>query len=386
MSKKNKKENLMSILFKNKKENLMSILLMIIVSLLCFIGGTLSSRASASNNTSLLELSLEFIIFIVIFNFHMIIHEIGHLILGLLTGYEFVSFRIGSITVIRDNNKFKLKKFKIKGTGGQCLMMPKCESYEDCNYVLYNLGGIMLNAIVSIISAILYFTLNSNKYINLILVMIIIIGITVIITNGIPLKIGGVPNDGYNTLSISKDKFMKYCFYIQLKVNGLLYKGTRPKEINIEWFKTKEGVDLNNPLVVAIKCFEANYYHDKLEFDKAKKCYEEILDNAPKIIKLYEYEIKCELLFYEILNNNKEKVDELYTKELKAYIKATNCYITRKRLMYAYDLIILNDMKKAEKDFNEFEKLKKVYPAKGEIYSEEEVMKFIKENYNNIVV
>ena len=41
MSKKNKKENLMSILFKNKKENLMSILLMIIVSLLCFIGGTL---------------------------------------------------------------------------------------------------------------------------------------------------------------------------------------------------------------------------------------------------------------------------------------------------------------------------------------------------------
>ena len=99
---------------KNKEENLMSILLMIIVSLLCFIGGTLSSRASASNNTSLLELSLEFIIFIVIFNFHMIIHEIGHLILGLLTGYEFVSFRIGSITVIRDNNKFKLKNLKLK--------------------------------------------------------------------------------------------------------------------------------------------------------------------------------------------------------------------------------------------------------------------------------
>ena len=40
-------------------------------------------------------------------------------------------------------------------------------------------------------------------------VMIIITGIIVIITNGIPLKIGGVPNDGYNTLAIYKDRFSK---------------------------------------------------------------------------------------------------------------------------------------------------------------------------------
>ena len=57
------------------------------------------------------------------------------------------------------------------------------------------------------------------------------------------------------------------------------------------------------------------------EFDLAKEYYENVLDKTPNIIKLYENEIKCELLFYEILNENMEKVKELYTKELRNYIK-----------------------------------------------------------------
>ena len=257
-------------------------------------------------------------------------------------------------------------------------MMPKCESYEDCNYVLYNLGGIMLNAIVSIISAILYFTLNSNKYINLILVMIIIICITVIITNGIPLKIGGIANDGYNILAISKDDFIKYCFYIQLKVNGLLSKGIRVKDMPIEWFYLKDGTDLNNPIVTALKIMECGYYVDNLNFEAAQRCYEEILEKSTNIIKVYEYEIKCELLFFEILKGNIDKIEEIYTKELRNYIKATKFHISRKRLMYAYNLLVLKDKEKAEKSLIEFEKVKKSYPIKGEILMEEDVVNFIR--------
>jgi len=36
---------------------------------------------------------------------------------------------------------------------------------------------------------------------------------------------------------------------------------------------------------ISIKCIEANYYHDKLEFDKAKECYEFLLNYNPKIIE-----------------------------------------------------------------------------------------------------
>lgn len=369
---------------KGSKKSIFYICFSLVILLLGFFGGFLLTEKIEKSTVSLEESIFTIVLYIFIFYFEfiiqIIIHEAGHLIFGLLSGYEFISFRVGSITIVKEQGKFRLKKFKIKGTGGQCLMMPKTNNYEEINYVLYNLGGILMNFIASIICLLILMLLDTNEYIKVMLIEFILIGVICVISNGIPMKLGGIPNDGYNTISVSRDKFIKYCFYIQLKVNGLLSKGMRFKDMPIEWFHVKEGADLNNHLVTFLKIMEANYYQDKLDFNLAKECYENILDNAPNIIKLYENEIKCELLFYEILNGNMEKVDELYTKELRNYIKVTDCYISRKRLMYVYNLIVLKDKKKADKVLGEFEKLKKSYPIKGDIESEEEIMSFILDN------
>lgn len=366
---------------RNNKGIITGICFMVITSLVGFLAGYLSGRTGGKSNLSfdqiLFKIGVDLVIFIIVFIIQIIIHESGHLIFGLISRYEFISFRVGSITIVKADGKFKLKKFNIKGTGGQCLMMPKTNNYEELHYILYNLGGVLMNAIVSIVSAIILLSIDTNKYIEVILIAFIFVGIVCVIGNGIPMKISGIANDGYNILSISKDKFIKYCFYTQLKVNGLLYKGMRIKDMPIEWFYIKDGADINNPLVTSLKIMEANYYHDKLNFEMAKKCYEDILENSPKIIKLYENEIKCELLFLEILNGNLEKVEEIYTKELRNYIKITECYISRKRLMYTYNLMVLKDKNKADKLLGEFERVKKTYPVKSEIESEEEIIKLI---------
>ena len=124
-------------------------------------------------------------------------------------------------------------------------MMPKTNNYEEINYVLYNLGGILMNFIASIICLLILILVDTNQYIKVMLSEFILIGVICVISNGIPMKIGGISNDGYNTISISRDKFIKYCFYIQLKVNGLLSKGMRVKDMPIEWFNVKEGADLH---------------------------------------------------------------------------------------------------------------------------------------------
>ena len=62
---------------------------------------------------------------------HIIIHEGGHLLFGIISGYKFVSFRIASLTLVKED-KFKFKRYSIPGTAGQCLMDPP--EYNENNF------------------------------------------------------------------------------------------------------------------------------------------------------------------------------------------------------------------------------------------------------------
>ena len=55
---------------------------------------------------------------------HTVIHEGGHMVFGLLTGYRFLSFRVLSFTIVKKDGKLIRKKLKVPGTLGQCLMYP----------------------------------------------------------------------------------------------------------------------------------------------------------------------------------------------------------------------------------------------------------------------
>ena len=76
---------------------------------------------------------------------HVIIHEAGHLVFGLLSGYSFTSFRIFSFMWIKENGKLRLKRLSLAGTAGQCLMTPPELVDGKMPVVLYNLGGSIMN-------------------------------------------------------------------------------------------------------------------------------------------------------------------------------------------------------------------------------------------------
>ncbi len=68
-------------------------------------------------------LGMAAIMYLAIF-LQIILHEAGHLLFGLLTGYRFSSFRIGSFMWILQDGKIRFKRFSLAGTGGQCLLLP----------------------------------------------------------------------------------------------------------------------------------------------------------------------------------------------------------------------------------------------------------------------
>ena len=327
---------------------------------------------------SIWDVVLLFLLFIVGYFLQIIIHEAGHLIFGLLSGYHFLSFRIGSITLVHLNGTWQWKRFSIQGTGGQCLMIPPENREKDCPYRLYNAGGVIGNLIVSIFAALLFYLCNDIKYISYLSFGLMMSGIFIFLTNGIPMKIGGVGNDGYNIFQLEKDPIAKRGWYIQLKTNALLSEGKRMREFPFEWFEIEKNADFSNPIVASLKIQQGNWYLDSGEFERAKQCYEELMEPDLHLMEIYKKELECELLFLEIITTrNLKKIQRMYNKQLKDYIKATKYYISRKRLMYAYYKIMEKDVQKAAKSLVEFEKVAKTYPNLGEIRMERDLLKVI---------
>lgn len=324
------------------------------------------------------------IIFVAGYLIHIVIHEAGHLIFGLMTGYSFVSFRIGSFTLIKEDKKLKRKKFNIPGTGGQCLMMPPALKDDKYPFVIYNLGGVVMNLIVSIAGVLLVVFVEGMAFpLNSVLVLVSAGGIFAALTNGIPMKIGGIPNDAYNVFSMLKDKEARSAFYVQLRVNGLQSLGTRIKDMPLETFKLREDSDLYNPLNAAVRLIEYNWYLDNMDFDSAKECIDTFMPYIEKLIPLFRNEINCERMFLELVYNcDKDFIDDLYDESLKKYIKAAKFMIGKKRLLMAYEGFYNEDKDKVLKYYEDTKQLAKEYPVKGEADMELMLVEWIKERLN----
>ena len=89
--------------------------------------------------------AVSLVAFVTAATLQIVIHEGGHLVGGLLSGYRFVSFRIFNIALIRHKGRFALRRYSIAGTGGQCLLLPPDGNAGDIPLMLYNLSLIHIS-------------------------------------------------------------------------------------------------------------------------------------------------------------------------------------------------------------------------------------------------
>ena len=81
----------------------------------------------------------------------IILHELGHLIGGLLSGYRFLSFQAMGIVLVNDGGKLRVTRFNMDGALGQCLMTPPDVPSDKMPVVVYNAGGVVMNVIATAI-------------------------------------------------------------------------------------------------------------------------------------------------------------------------------------------------------------------------------------------
>lgn len=305
----------------------------------------------------------------------IIVHEAGHLGFGLVSGYKFSSFRIGSMMLVKENGKLKLRKFSIPGTAGQCLMSPPDLVDGKMPVVLYNLGGCIFNVIISALFVIDAYVHRNEPIEFIVYTCIVVIGIAFALTNGIPLQVGPITNDGYNALSLGKNPVALRAFWVQLKMNELQSKGIRLKEMPESWFSIPKDEDMQNGLVAAIAVFYASRLIDQLRLEEALDYMNDLLSKETGIVGLHRSLLNCERIYCElVVKRNISEAIYLHNKEYQKFVKSMKMSPGIIRSEYAYALLAEKDEEAAAKLLNQFEKVAKTYPYPREIEGERELI------------
>lgn len=334
-----------------------------------------NSAADISRGERLLHLSgLIFVMYITIF-LQLIIHETGHLIFGLISGYSFNSFRIMNFMWVKEKNELKLKRMTLAGTGGQCLMTPPNLVDGKIPIVLYNLGGSFMNIIAGLISLGLYFTFQNASFFSMVMLMMSAVGFILAIMNGVPMRMGVVDNDGYNAFTLSKNREAMRSFWIQLKANEELTKGVRLKDMPDEWFIVPTDEEMKNSMVAVMGVFDCNRMLDGKNFEVAYKRMNHMLEIDSGMVGLHRSLMICDCIYCELICENRiDILEKLLTKKQKKFMKAMKKFPAVLRSEYAYAILAEKNFEKAEEIRNQFEKCSKTYPYPSEIEAEKELM------------
>lgn len=251
---------------------------------------------------------------------NIVLHEAGHLVAGLMTGYKFVSFRFFNWTLIRKDGRLRWRNFELEGTGGQCLMAPPDKPLEEIDTRWYNAGGVLAQLIITLLSIVLIWALDLPEWLDILLVMMALFGIFGVLTNGIPMKLGGVANDGFNLLQLEKDLAAKQSFCNVLELNALNQAGKTYGEMPDRLLNIPDPIDWKNPLHAATVLASATRQQAKYQWEESYQQLTEALRHKSDIMPLYQLELENMMTLACIATGRDEEARQHYTDEVAKYV------------------------------------------------------------------
>ncbi len=310
----------------------------------------------------------------------IIIHEAGHLVFGLLTGYRFSSFRIFNLMLQKEDGGVHFRKINLAGTGGQCLMCPPDLIDGKMPFVLYNFGGSIMNILSSLVCLGVCFLLPAFSAGWVFGGFLVVIGFAFAVLNGLPLRMGPVNNDGRNAFDMAESEEAVRAFWVQLKMNEMISKGVRLKDMPDEWFVVSSDESMKNGIVAAATVFACNRLMDQHRFREADRLMERLLAPEIGLIDLYRMLLVCDRMYVEMITENRPEVLEgMRTDGQQKLMKSMKDNPSVLRTEYVYALLAEKNEDKARDLAKQFEKSSKSYPYPNEIEAERELMEIANE-------
>ena len=308
-------------------------------------------------------------IFLCLFFFlQLILHEGGHLIGGLLSGYKFESFRIGGVLLTKIEGKLRLKWMPIAGTGGQCLLSPPDCAPEDAPYLVYHAAGSAMNILTALLHIPLIFT-TARIY----AICMLVVGLYFGILNGVPLRVQGIDNDGMNIKNMRRDPTLRTVIIRQLQINAAQSTGQRLRDMPEEWFETYDHAHLHGALQFC-RLLDAGAYDEALIYGQT------LLRNR-KLNRIHRGAVMSDVESLKLLMGQRVFSESAFLKQYRKQM-AYDPAVQRARFVRA--LLHDRDEAAAEKIYRQFERACRRSPVPASNASEIELIAAARAKYDEI--
>ena len=321
----------------------------------------------------------------------LILHEAGHLLFGLLTGYRLSYFRIGGFTIVKEDNGYSFKKLNMAGTAGQCMMVPPDMENGTYPAALYNFGGVIVNIVLALLFLLLSFFARGKTIPLFFCLGMAVMGLVFALTNGIPMMLQELPNDGYNGMNLKKSPEAMRSFWIQMKANDLQVRGVRLKDMPAEWFAPPSDEALKNGMVASLGVFVENRKMDERDMSGTEEWIEKLLGGDAAIPGLYRTFLRFDRILCHIREHLEKGEDPALaedpvlqedmsfwnSKEILQNRKTMSNFPALVRTEYLTARYLEKDEARAQAAREAMKKCAETYPLKGEVESEAEWLEML---------
>lgn len=309
----------------------------------------------------ILAAALVYMFILISYSINIYIHEVGHMVFGLLSGYKFNSIRFGKVIFVKKDGKIKRGIYNMPGTAGQCIMTAPDVDPKDMPVVLYNLGGLIVNLINFIIGFSLYLLLrNSHPVIGMLFMVFGMVALFVLVLNGLPFEQLGT--DGANTIVLWRNVKSREIFRNSLEIMRYYSEGYSMQEMPPELMQFDMSTPMDNALLTSGAVNYYSYLVSTGDYEKAMETAGYILKNAKTINQLHKKLLYADLMFLNaVIKKDMEAARQIY-KDHEKEINAGAGTITIQRDLYAYYTLVDIDKKKADIYAKAFAKSVKTNP------------------------
>lgn len=299
----------------------------------------------------------------------VIVHEFGHLIFGLLTGYTFAAIGFGHHLFLRRDGRVRRFVYKLPGALGFCAMEVPDMKDGSFPFALYLSGGAFGNTFLALVcifaflsgigSGILFFphAFLFPAFVNAYSAIVSIL----------PIKTKLLNTDGKQLFDLLKHKNMRKSFWICEKISAAQYRGIKFEDIPSEWFN--ETDDTRSVYAASIRAVRL-LARAETESEPKEVCalIEKELSENNALSGIAKGLLTCMRIYYESIGERDAgTLKKLLTQTQIDFMKRMKNMPSAIQSEYAYTLLVEKDVREASRIKVRLEKISKKYPFPAEI-------------------